>query len=391
MVNFNYYAPTNVLFGRGVEEQVGEIICGYGFSRILVHFGGGSVKRSGLLDRVLARLESAGVGYVLLGGVVPNPRISLVREGIGIVRKEKLQMILAIGGGSVIDSSKAIGYGVASGGDPWDFYSGKRKPTGCLPVGVILTIAAAGSEMSNSSVLTNEEEVRKKGCSNDLCRPLFALMNPELTMTLPPYQTSCGCTDIVMHSLERWFNRGGTMDLTDAISAGLIRTVMRSAAVLMEHPDDYEARANVMWAGSLSHNGLTGCGGVGRGDWITHNMEHEVGAIFDVSHGAGLAALWGSWARYVLPSCTERFVKFATMVMDVPQQESDTETALEGIRRMEAFFRSLNMPTSLAELGVFPTEEQMRLMAHKCSGGGTVGRAADLDENDLYNIYKAAL
>lgn len=241
-----------------------------------------------------------------LGGVVPNPRLSLVYEGIGLCRKENVDFILAVGGGSVIDSAKAIGYGMANEGDVWDFYAKKRMPQGCLPLGVVLTIAAAGSEMSNSSVITKEEGWVKRGCNSDFARPRFAVMNPELTMTLPAYQTESGCVDIMMHTMERYLNQSENMELTDGISECLIRTVMKNARILLEDPRNYEARAEVMWAGSLSHNGLTGCGTDG-GDWASHQLEHELGGMYDVAHGAGLAAVWGSWARYVMNARPDRF------------------------------------------------------------------------------------
>ena len=263
MTNFDYYAPTKVVFGKGTENQVGELVKEQGCSKVLVHYGSGSVIKSGLLDRILQALDKAGVSYVSLGGVVPNPRLSLVYEGIELCKKEQVDFILAVGGGSVIDSSKAIGYGVENGGDVWDFYERKREATSCLPIGVVLTIAAAGSEMSNSSVITNENGWLKRGYGNDCCRARFAVMDPELTMTLPKYQTASGCVDIMMHTMERYFNQEENLDLTDGFSEHLIRTVMENAQILMKEPDNYKARAEVMWAGSLSHNGLTGCGTAG--------------------------------------------------------------------------------------------------------------------------------
>lgn len=260
MENFNYYAPTKVVFGKGTEGQTGELVKECGCHKVLVHYGSGSVKKSGLLDKIFAALDQAGVGYVSLGGVVPNPRLSLVYEGIALCKKESVDFILAVGGGSVIDSSKAIGYGVANEGDVWDFYARKRAAKGCLPLGVVLTIAAAGSEMSDSSVITNEEGWIKRGYSSNYVRPKFAVMNPELTMTLPAYQTESGCVDIMMHTMERYLNQADNMELTDGISEALLRTVMKNAKILLDDPRDYEARAEVMWAGSLSHNGLTGCG-----------------------------------------------------------------------------------------------------------------------------------
>ena len=312
-------------------------------------------------------------------------------EGIRLCKEEGVDFILAVGGGSVIDSAKAIGYGVADEGDVWDLYEKKRQPQACLPIGVVLTIAAAGSEMSDSSVITKEEGWLKRGCNSDLCRVRFAVMNPELTMTLPKYQTASGCTDIMMHTMERYFNQAENMELTDGISEHLIRTVMKNAKILMDEPDNYNARAEVMWAGSLSHNGLTGCGTDG-GDWASHQLEHELGGMFDVAHGAGLAAVWGSWARYVADARPERFAQFAVNVMGAERAEDDMETALRGIEAMEEFYRSIDMPVNLRELGVEPTEEQFRELAEKCSHfrKRTIGCVKRLDVDDIYQIYKNA-
>lgn len=393
MVNFNYYAPTRVVFGKNTVDQVGQLVKEFGGKKVLIHYGGGSVKRSGLLDRVKTSLEAAGVPSVELGGVVPNPRLSLVREGIALCEKEGVDFLLPIGGGSTIDSAKAIGYGVYNGGDVWDFYDFKRKPAGCLPIGTVLTIAAAGSEMSDSSVITNEEGWIKRGYSSDYARVKFAILDPELTMTLPDYQTACGCADILMHTMERYFNnQTEPMALTDALAEGLMRTVMDAAKVLVENPKDYTARANVMWASSLSHNGLTGCG-TGGGDWCTHKLEHELGGMFDVAHGAGLAALWGTWARYVLPCNPARFANFAVRVLGVEPQGDDTATALKGIEAMEDFYRAIHMPTSLKELGIAPTEEQIREMAHKCfvAAPNGLGAIKRLSEEDMAEIYRKAM
>lgn len=326
-----------------------------------------------------------------IGGVVPNPHLSLVYQGIDLCKKEGVDFILAVGGGSVIDSAKAIGYGMCMDGDVWDLYDHKRKAEGCLPIGVVLTIAASGSEMSDSSVITKEEGGIKRGYNDDICRPKFAVMNPELTMTLPDYQTACGCTDILMHTMERYFVQGDAMEITDSIAEGLLCTVMAQALILRDDPQNYDARAEVMWAGSLSHNGLTGCGH-SESDFASHRLEHELGGMFDVAHGAGLAAVWGSWARYVYQNCMPRFVRFAHNVMGVELGLSDDETALLGIERMEDFFRSIHMPTSLGELGVHPTEDQLCELAHKCkiAVGGLLGSAKRLDESDMLAIYKAA-
>lgn len=390
--NFNYYAPTQVVFGRGTEEQIGALVKAQNCKKALLHYGGGSARRSGLLDRIGKSLEDAGVSYVELGGVVPNPRLSLVYEGIELCRKEGVDFILAVGGGSVIDSAKAIGYGVTNEGDVWELYDRKRQAVACLPIGVCLTIAAAGSEMSDSSVITKDEGGIKRGYSSNYCRVKFAVMNPELTMSLPDYQTACGCTDILMHTMERYFTNGGNMELTDSIAEGLMRTVIRNAEILRDDPKNYDARAEVMWASSLSHNGLTGCG-IAAGDFASHALEHEIGGMFDVAHGAGLAAVWGSWARYVYQDCLPRFEKFALNVMGVEAGENAEETALRGIEAMEAFYRRIGMPTTIRELGIDPTDEQLVEMARKCSVacGGKKGSAKTLEEADMLAIYRNSL
>ena len=392
MFDFKYYTPTKVVFGKGTEQKTAELIREFKGSKVLIHYGGGSVVRSGLLKRVTDTLDAAAIPYVMLGGAVPNPRLGLVYEGIELCRKEGVDFLLAVGGGSAIDSAKAIGYGVTNEGDVWDFYDYKRKAAACLPIGVILTIAATGSEMSDSSVITKEEGLIKRGYSSDYCRPRFAIMNPELTMTLPDYQTASGCADILMHTMERYFSNGGNMEITDAIAEGLLRTVMKNAQILVADPKNYDARAEVMWAGSLSHNGLTGCGSSG-GDWMTHKLEHEIGGLFDVAHGAGLTAIWGSWARYVCSDCLPRFKKFAVNVMGVEPAGSDEEIALKGIEAMEAFFRSIHLPTNLRELGIDPSDEDLATMARKCAAGvnGSGGSARLLNEEDMLAIYRASL
>lgn len=388
---YEYYTPTKVVFGRGCEEQAGSMVKSFGGTKALVHYGGGSAVRSGLLDRVCASLKAAGVDYVTLGGVVPNPRLSKVREGIALGRAQGVDFLLAVGGGSALDSAKAIAYGLANEGDVWDFYVKKRAPAACLPVGAVLTLAATGSEMSNSSVITNEEGWLKRGCNFDMCRCKFALLNPELTATLPPYQTACGCTDILMHTMERYFYHDGGMEITASMAEALMRTVIANAGVLMREPDNYGARAEVMWAGSLSHNGLTSFGADG-GDWACHQLEHELGGMFDVAHGAGLAAVWGSWARYVYRENPGRFARFARMVLGLPGSGGDEETALAGIAAMEDFYRSIEMPTSIRELGIDLTDDQIETLAEKCSFGQTrtIGVFKKLDKADIAAIYRAA-
>lgn len=390
MFDFKYFTPTKVLFGKNTEDKVAELIQEFGGKKVLIHYGGGSVIRSGLMQRVTDKLDEAGIKYVKLGGAVPNPHLSLVYEGIELCKKEGVDFLLAVGGGSAIDSAKAIGYGVMNGGDVWDFYDYKRKATSSMPLGVILTLAATGSEMSDSSVITKEEGLVKRGYSSDFGRPKFAILNPELTMTLPDYQTACGCTDIMMHTMERYFTNGGNMELTDSMAEALLRTVKENAKILAKDPKNYDARAEVMWAGSLSHNGLTGCGNDG-GDWMTHKLEHELGGLYDVAHGAGLAAIWGSWARYVYKNCLPRFKRYAINVMGIPADAgTDEEIALKGIEAMEDFYREIKMPTNLRELGVNATDDDLKLMAHKCAVGvnGGKGSARFLKEEDMLEIYK---
>ena len=391
--NFNYYSPTEIVFGRGAQTQVAAHVQKYGGTRVLVVYGSQRVVRSGLLDSIIQPMEQAGIRCFTLGGVVPNPHLSKVYEGIEIGKQEGIDFLLAVGGGSAIDTAKAIGYGLAEPDkDVWELYESKRTAKGCLPVASVLTIAAAGSESSNSSVITNEKTGEKRSYNDNLARPKFAAMNPELTMTLPDYQTESGCTDIMMHTMERYFTSQGNMELTDAIAEALLRTVMAQAKILHTHPDNYDARAEVMWAGSLAHNDLTGCGN-GGGDFATHALEHELGGMFDVTHGAGLAALWPSWARYVCGNIPGRFARYAVNVMGVTPGATDAETAEKGIQAMEAFYREIGMPTNMRELGIDPTDEQLHAMAHSCASacGGSKGSARLLHEEDMYNIYKMAL
>lgn len=390
--DFNYYAPTRVVFGRNSEDQLPELIKANGGERVLIHYGGGSAQRSGLLDKIFSMLQEAGIYYVELGGVVPNPLLSMVEKGIALCRKEKIDFILAVGGGSVIDSAKAIGYGVGYDGDVWDFWDGKAVPQSCLPIGVMLTIPAAGSEMSSSCVITKDEGLVKRGVNSDLCRARFCIMNPERTYTLPPYQTAAGATDIMMHTMERYFSKYDEMTLTDAMAEALLRTVKDCAVEVLKHPEDYRNRAQIMWAGSLAHNDLTECGT--EKDFATHRLEHELSALFGVTHGAGLAALWGSWARYVMPRHVSRFVQFAVNVMGVTNDFAHPEeTALKGIEAMEQFYRTIGMPTSIPELiGRKVTDEEIAEMVKKCSRGGsiTVGAIELLQSSDMEAVYRKA-
>ena len=374
MRDFIYYAPTEVVFGKESEEQVAGLVKKYGGHKVLVHYGGRSAKKSGLLDKICALLEQGGVDYILLGGVVPNPRLSLVQEGIALCRKEKVDFLLAVGGGSVIDSCKAIACGVPFDGNVWDVYMGKAEPASYLPVACVLTIPAAGSEMSDSSVITNEDGDVKVGYSNAMSRPKFAIMNPVRTFTLPPYQTAAGVTDMMMHTMERYFSPEDDMDLTDAIAEALLRSMKENVFKVLADPEDYRARAQIMWGGSIAHNDLTGCG--------------------MVTHGAGLAAIWPSWARYVYKENVSRFVRFAVNVMDVPNDFTDPEgTVLRGIEAMERFYHAIGMPINIHELiGRDITDDEIREMVRKCSRGGTLlqGGFKVLHPEDMEAIYRMA-
>ena len=394
MFGFTYYTPTKVLFGKDGDKQVGKLVAEFGGTRVLIHYGGKSALKSGLIDRVKAALDEEGIFHVELGGVVPNPHLGKVREGIELAKENGIDFLLAVGGGSVIDSSKAIAYALAEPDkDVWELFEAKRPAKGCFPVGSVLTIAAAGSEMSNSCVITNELTAEKRSYNDDIARPRFAVMNPDLTKTLPDYQTESGCTDIMMHTMERYFTQGGNMEVTDEIAEGILRTVMKYAEILHKDPENYEARAEVMWAGSLAHNNLTGCGNDG-GDFVTHMMEHELGGMFDVTHGAGLAAIWPSWARYVYKECMPRFVRYAIKVMGVKDEgQGDEAIALEGIHQMEEFYHRIGMPINMRELGVEPTDEQIIAMAESCERacGGKKGSAKVLYLQDMIEVYRMAL
>ena len=392
MKDFVYYAPTEVVFGEHAEERVASLTKKYGGTKVLVHYGGKSAVRSGLLDKICGLLREGGIDHVTLGGVVPNPRLSKVYEGIELCRKENVDFILAVGGGSVIDSSKAIAYGVCHEGDVWDFYLGKAEPRQMLPVATVLTIPAAGSEMSEASVITNEDGDVKLGYSNDMSRPKFAIMNPRRTFTLPPYQTAAGVTDMMMHTMERYFSKDDDMDLTTDLAEAVLRRMKTAVFAVLKDPEDYRNRAQIMWGGSVAHNGLTGCGV--SDDWATHQLEHELSGLFDVTHGAGLAAIWLSWARYVMHENLSRFVRFAVNVMDVPNDFTDPEgTALKGIEAMERFYHDIGMPVNIKELiGRDITDDEIKEMTRKCSRDhtATCGCLKVLKAEDMETIYKMA-
>ena len=403
MKDFNYYAPTEVVFGEQAEEQVTALVKKYGGTKVLVHYGGQSAVRSGLLDKICGLLKEGGVDYVTLGGVVPNPRLSLAQKGIGLCRKEGVDFILAVGGGSVIDSSKCIAYGVCFEGDVWDIYLGKAEPQTMLPVASVLTIPAAGSEMSEASVITNADAPResggrllpggtKLGYSNNMSRPKFAVMNPKRTFTLPPYQTAAGVTDMMMHTMERYFTKDDDMDLTTDLAEAVLRRMKTAVFEVLKNPEDYRNRAQIMWGGSVAHWGLTGCGVAD--DWATHQLEHELSGMFDVTHGAGLAAIWPSWARYVMHENLSRFVRFAVNVMDVPNDFTDPEgTAQKGIEAMERFYHAIGMPINIKELiGRDITDAEIKEMTRKCSRDytATCGALKVLKAEDMEAIYKMA-
>lgn len=391
MKNFTLYTPTRIVFGKEVEKETGRLAKEQGASKVLIVYGGGSVIKSGLLKSVQESLQKEGVAYTELAGVKPNPRMSLAREGVEKAISFGADLILAVGGGSSIDTAKAIAIGAANEGiDLREFWSGKEAITKVLPVGAVLTIAAAGSEMSDSAVLTNEETGKKGGVNTDLVRPRFAVMNPELTYTLPKYQLTCGIVDIFMHTIERYFTPEDGNELTDEIAEGLLRTLIRNGLKAVEQPKDYEALSEIMWCGSLSHNNLTGLGR--PKDFACHKLGHEIGGMFDEVHGATLSAVWGSWARYVYQLDIERFANYGKKVWNIELDKAE-EAAIAAIEKTEEFFRALDMPVSIGELsiGVQP-DEVLKKMAESATKGDTVklGCFKRLDMQDMYEIYKIA-
>lgn len=386
MDNFEFHNPTRIIFGKGVESQVGDEVAKYS-KKALIHYGGGSAIKSGLIDRVRISLKAAGVDFVELGGVQPNPRVALVREGIELCRKESISFILAVGGGSVIDSAKAIGVGVPASHDVWDFYEYIAEPQKMLDVGVVLTIPAAGSESSSSSVVSNEEKQLKRGLSNEIMRPRFAFMNPELTFTLPPYQTACGAADIMAHIMERYFTNTKNVEFTDRLCEAGLKTIINNVPQVLENPNDYDARAEVMWTGCVAHNDLFNTGR--EGDWGSHSIEHEISALFDVAHGAGLAVIFPAWMKYVYKHDVARFSQFAERVWGLEMDHFNPEkTALAGIYRTEAFFRSIGLPVRLSEMDV--PVESIPEMAKKCTGTGTTGNFIKLNTAAVTEIFNLA-
>ena len=391
MNNFTFYSPTYFVFGKDEENNTGKYVKRFGGKKVLIHYGGGSVFRSGLLDRVKASLDAEGIAYVELGGVKPNPRSGLVYQGIELCREQGVDFVLAVGGGSTIDSSKAIAAGAVYEGDFWDYYMGKPVDK-ALPVGTVLTIAAAGSEGSPDSVITKEDGMLKRGASGEALRPAFSILNPALTQTLPPYQTAAGITDIMAHLFERNFTNTKDVEVTDRVIEGLLMTMIHEAPKVIANPDDYQARANIMWAGMMAHNN---CCGVGRDqDWSSHNIEHELSAMYDCAHGAGLAVVFPAWMTYTMNHDVMRFAQLATRVWGCSMDFAHPEiTAKAGIDALKAFLKSIGMPLTFAEVG--GKVEDIETMAHTaCYGngnGGTLGGFVVLNEEEVANIYRLTI
>lgn len=394
MQNFTYCAPTKVIFGRGVESQIGTELRELGATRVLVHFGGGSVKKTGLLDKVTASLTEAGLSYVEFGGVEPNPKLSFIHKSIELGRAEKVDFILAVGGGSVIDSAKAIGVGLVTGNDPWQYASTGTHPerSEVFPVGVVLTISAAGSEMSNSDVITNDLITPwvKQGITSETVRPLVAFLNPENTFTVSKFQTGCGIVDIMMHTLERYVTGQDECDLSERIAEALLVSVREAGRVAIAHPDNYEARATLMWASSLSHNDLTGCGKIRK--FPVHKLEHPVSALHDsISHGAGLSVLFPAWAQFVMKYDIPKFAQLANRVWDCPMDFDHPErTALAGIEAMKRYFTEIGMPTHMSELGLTPDEYDAIIDLTTKGGTRPVKSYIDLGPEEIRAIYALA-
>jgi len=387
MQNFIFQNTTKIIFGKGTEEEVGEYTAKHG-SKVLLHYGGGSIKKYGTYNKVVESLEKAGVDYVELGGVEPNPKLSLVEEGIELAHEENVDFILAVGGGSVIDSAKAISVGYFYDGDVWDFFTRKAEITEALPIGVVLTIPAAGSESSNGAVVTKMDGMYKRDIGSELIRPQFAIMNPEITFTLPNYQTACGASDIMAHIMERYFTNTENVELTDRLSESALKTIIKNVPKVLENNEDYAARAEVMWTGTIAHNNLLGTGR--EEDWSSHGIEHELSGIYDVAHGAGLAVVFPAWMNYVYQHDLERFAQFAVRVWDVDPDFKDLEwTARQGIKKTKEFFKSIGMPLTLAELDI--PADRLEEMAQKATENGPIGNFVKLDTEDVLNIYKGAL
>ena len=388
MENFNFYSPTEFVFGKDRENEVGSYVRKYGGTKVLIHYGGGSAVKSGLIGKVKKSLDESGITYCELGGVKPNPRDTLVYRGIELCRSEGVDFILAVGGGSVIDSAKAIAAGVPYGGDFWDFYSKKAQVEAALPLAVIVTIAAAGSEGSRSSVITKEDGMLKRGIGYEILRPKFSIMDPALTQTLPAYQTAAGCTDIMAHVFERYFTNTTEVEITDRLCEAVLLTIVKETPRVIADPDNYDARANIMWAGMVAHNNICGVGR--QQDWNSHSLEHELSGLYDVAHGAGLAVIMPAWMQYVYKHNVMRFCQMATRVFGCQMNfENPEATAVEGIHRFRSFLRGIGMPINFAELGA--KEEDIPVLVEKLGiGDGKFGGFMELDRNDVTEIYRIA-
>ena len=388
MDNFNFYSPTEFVFGKGRENDCGTYVKKYGGTKVLIHYGGQSAQKSGLLDRVKSSLTANGVPFVELGGVQPNPRDTLVYKGIDLCRRENVDFILAVGGGSVIDSAKAIAMGVVYDGDFWDFYARINTPEKALPVGTVLTIAAAGSEGSGDSVITKEDGMLKRGAGSDLIRPRFSVMNPELTQTLPAYQTACGATDIMAHVFERYFTNTLEVEITDRLCEAVLLTMVKETPRVIADPNNYEARANIMWAGTVAHTNIVGVGR--QQDWNSHRIEHELSALYDCAHGAGLAVIMPAWMEFVYKHNVLRFCQMATRVFGCQMDfENPENTALAGIKAFRTFLHNIGMPINFAELGA-KQEDIPALVEKHGVGDGRTGGFVALSADDIANIYRIA-
>lgn len=389
MDNFSYCSPTRYVFGRGVEAQTGSLTAAMGCHKVLIVYGGGSARRSGLLDRVTASLREAGVEWAELGGIQPNPTDDRVYEGIGLCRDEGVDGILAVGGGSAIDTAKAIAGGVPYDGDFWDFWAGKAVMSEALPVGVVLTIPAAGSEGSGNSVITRLEGMRKISLRTDMAlRPKFAVMNPELTFTLPPYQTASGIADMMAHIFERYFTMTPEVEITDRVAEGVLMAIVEESPKVMANPEDYEARANIMWSGTLAHNGICGTGR--REDWVSHFMEHEISSVYGVTHGAGLAVILPAWMTFMAHHNPFKVAQMARRVFGV-ENHDDHSAALEGISCLKAFFGSLGLPVTFAELGIENPDIKLLVKKLHENKGDVIGGYYRLTAVETAEIYRLAL
>ena len=390
MNNFTLYNPTYFVFGKDTEHQVGELVRRFGGTKALIHYGGGSVVRSGLLSQTRESLQAAGVEWLELGGVVPNPRSGLVYQGIALCKKEKINFVLGIGGGSAIDSAKAIAAGAVYDGDFWDLYEGKTPYENALPVGCILTFPATGTESSNSAVITQENGKLKRGLRGDHNRPVFAIMNPELTYTLPPYQTACGIADIMAHIFERYLTNTTDADVSDRLCEAVLQTVIKTAPAVMKNPRDYAARAELMWAGTLAHNGQLG---VGREeDWASHNIGHELSAAYDVTHGASLSVVMPHWMRYTLPGHEMQYARMAVRVFGCDMDfENPGKTALDGIARLQALWKSLGLPLRLADINVPEGNIPALVQKTRCDAEGVLGAFKPLYKSDIEAILRACV